>query len=68
VREEKPGRLRVLASVVRNMIWLSGEMLNVGDIAPGFEVLDHTGKTRRLSDYRGKTVILWFYPKAGTPG
>jgi peroxiredoxin Q/BCP len=43
-------------------------MLNVGDEAPDFTVHDHTGKTRRLSDYRGKTVVLWFYPKADTPG
>jgi peroxiredoxin Q/BCP len=45
-----------------------GEMLNVGDKAPGFAVLDHTGKERKLSDYKGKTVVLWFYPKADTPG
>ncbi len=43
-------------------------MLNPGDEAPDFTVLDHTGQTRRLSDYRGKTVVLWFYPKANTPG
>ena len=60
--------LRVLASVLRNMIWFKGEMLNVGDVAPDFAVPDHAGQTRRLSDYRGKTVVLWFYPKADTPG
>jgi len=43
-------------------------MLKVGDEAPEFEVQDHTGQTRRLSDYRGKNVVLWFYPKANTPG
>jgi len=43
-------------------------MLNVGDTAPEFAVLDHTGVLRRLSDYRGKNVVLWFYPKADTPG
>ena len=43
-------------------------MLNVGDEAPDFTVPDHTGKTQRLSDYLGKTVVLWFYPKADTPG
>ena len=45
-----------------------GEELKVGDKAPEFEVQDHTGQTRRLSDYRGKNVVLWFYPKASTPG
>ncbi len=43
-------------------------MLKVGDPAPDFEVKDNAGKTQRLSDYRGKNVILWFYPKADTPG
>ena len=43
-------------------------MLNAGDRAPAFSVQDHTGTTRRLSDYRGKNVVLWFYPKADTPG
>jgi thioredoxin-dependent peroxiredoxin len=43
-------------------------MLNVGDAAPEFAVSDHTGKTVRLSDLRGRRVVLWFYPKADTPG
>jgi thioredoxin-dependent peroxiredoxin len=43
-------------------------MLDVGDMAPDFTVKDHQGRIVRLSDYRGKNVILWFYPKADTPG
>ena len=43
-------------------------MLNVGDSAPAVSVQDHTGATRKLSDYTGRTVVLWFYPKADTPG
>lgn len=43
-------------------------MLKVGDVAPGFAVPDHKGQTRKLSDYRGRTVVVWFYPKADTPG
>ena len=43
-------------------------MLEVGDTAPDFSVKDHEGKVRSLKDYRGKTVVLWFYPKADTPG
>jgi peroxiredoxin Q/BCP len=43
-------------------------MLEVGASAPGFSVLDHTGKTVSLSALRGKKVVLWFYPKADTPG
>jgi peroxiredoxin Q/BCP len=43
-------------------------MLKVGDVAPDFTVQDHTGTTVKLKDLRGKTVVLWFYPKADTPG
>ena len=42
--------------------------LHAGDPAPDFKVLDHAGRTVQLSALRGKTVILWFYPKADTPG
>jgi cytochrome oxidase Cu insertion factor (SCO1/SenC/PrrC family) len=45
-----------------------GIMLNPGDKAPDFTGRDHNGNTVRLSDFKGKTVVLWFYPKADTPG
>lgn len=44
------------------------KVLKVGEAAPEFALPDHTGKIQRLSDYRGRTVVLWFYPKADTPG
>ncbi len=43
-------------------------MLEAGAEAPDFEVRDHTGKLIRLSQYLGKSVVLWFYAKADTPG
>ena len=43
-------------------------MLNPGDAAPDFTSHDHTGKTVKLSDFKGKPVVLWFFPKADTPG
>jgi thioredoxin-dependent peroxiredoxin len=43
-------------------------MLAVGDPAPDFDLQDHTGAQRRLAEYRGRHVVLWFYPKADTPG
>ena len=43
-------------------------MLNVGDPAPDFDAVDHQGNRVKLSDLRGKKVVLWFYPKADTPG
>ncbi len=43
-------------------------MLSVGDLAPPFSVSDHTGKNLTLESFLGKKVVLWFYPKADTPG
>ena len=43
-------------------------MLQPGQPAPDFDATDHLGYRVRLSDLRGKKVVLWFYPKADTPG
>lgn len=43
-------------------------MPNVGDLAPDFELLNQDGQPVRLSAFRGKKVILFAYPKAGTSG
>jgi len=43
-------------------------MLQVGTAAPAFELKDHLGRTVKLSDFEGQKVVLWFYPKADTPG
>lgn len=45
-----------------------GRMLQPGEQAPDFDVVDHNGNQVRLSDLRGQKVVLWFYPKADTPG
>jgi hypothetical protein len=39
-----------------------------GDVAPDFAVRDHGGRLVSLAALRGKNVVLWFYPKADTPG
>jgi peroxiredoxin Q/BCP len=39
-----------------------------GISAPDFILIDDTGATRRLSDYRGQNAVLYFYPKDDTPG
>ncbi len=39
-----------------------------GDPAPDFDALDQNGTRHRLADYRGKYVVLYFYPKDDTPG
>ena len=42
--------------------------LKPGDKAPEFEALNQKGETVRSSDFKGKKVLLFFYPKASTPG
>ena len=43
-------------------------MLNIGDKAPNFTLLDKNGNSVSLSDFLGKKVVLYFYPKDNTPG
>jgi peroxiredoxin Q/BCP len=43
-------------------------LLSVGDAAPAFSVLTHQGQELTLASLAGKKVLLWFYPKADTPG
>lgn len=43
-------------------------MLNIGDRAPSFTLKDKNGNDVRLSDFIGKRVVLYFYPKDNTPG
>lgn len=42
--------------------------LKAGDNAPNFEALDEQGNTIKLTDFTGKKLVLFFYPKASTPG
>ena len=42
--------------------------LSVGTVAPDFTTTNDEGKTVSLSDYKGKVVVLYFYPKDDTPG
>jgi len=43
-------------------------MLKIGAPAPAFRAKDNTGKERTLAEFKGKRVVLWFFPKADTPG
>ena len=47
---------------------MAKKALKIGDSAPGFEALSDSGKKIKLSDFRGKRVVLYFYPKDSTPG
>jgi len=43
-------------------------MLKVGEKAPDFSLSSDSGDTVSLKDFKGKTLILYFFPKADTPG
>ena len=43
-------------------------MLNVGDKAPDFLGVDESGKEQKVSDYIGRKLVVYFYPKDSTPG
>jgi len=44
------------------------KMLEAGSVAPSFSLKDQKGETVKLSDYKGQRVLIYFYPKADTPG
>ena len=58
----------MLRTFLRRVFRGRPKMLQAGSLAPDFRVLDHEGKERSLADFAGKRVVLWFYPKADTPG
>ena len=43
-------------------------MLNIGDKAPDFLGIDEQGKEQKVSDYAGRRLVVYFYPKDSTPG
>lgn len=43
-------------------------MLNVGEKAPDFSLPSHSGDEVSLKDFRGRTLVLYFFPRADTPG
>lgn len=53
------------------MTWLNlslADDLGVGDAAPAFRLMDQNGQTHTLEGYRGRWLVLYFYPKNDTPG
>jgi peroxiredoxin Q/BCP len=42
--------------------------LKPGDMAPDFELVDQNGKKVKLSGFKGRKLLIYFYPKANTPG
>ena len=63
-----PRAALVCAALVLSAPTLADESPAVGSRAPAFRLQDQTGKWHTLSDYRGRWVVLYFYPKDNTPG
>jgi peroxiredoxin Q/BCP len=63
-------RLRCALGVVLSVFTVAAaaQVSAVGTTAPEFSLPDQHGKLRQLSDWRGKWVVLYFYPKDDTPG
>jgi len=43
-------------------------MLSVGSSAPEFQLSDQNGNSVNITNFKGQKVLLWFYPRASTPG
>lgn len=62
------GAFLLLVAALWSPMGTAGEVPARGQAAPGFNLPDQNGKTHALQDYRGKWVVLYFYPKDDTPG
>jgi hypothetical protein len=61
-----PGFIR--HKVVQILTGKTAKPLGENSPAPDFELSDESGRIHRLQDYRGKSVVLWFFIRAQTPG
>lgn len=60
--------LFVLCALAATEVVAEEPEMNIGMVAPTFSLLDQNTKQRNLVDYRGRWVVLYFYPKDDTPG
>ncbi len=65
---EKKAVKKVPANKKESAAVIKGESLRIGDKAPTFTLKDQNGKDVSLSDYQGRNVVVYFYPRAMTPG
>jgi len=61
------GLIAAVALLVSQMA-RAGELPEVGEAAPDFNLLDQDGESHQLKDFAGKWLVLYFYPKDDTPG
>ena len=63
----------VVAAIAGLLLWRiiafsNSNLPKAGDTAPDFTLPDQNGKARGLAEFRGRWVVLYFFPKADTPG
>ncbi|NNM81321.1 MAG: peroxiredoxin [Burkholderiales bacterium] len=61
------GSLLLVSAFFWYQVNKTGDIPQPGQVAPGFDLPDQAGKMHKLSDYRGKWLVLYFYPKDDTP-
>ena len=60
--------MRIILIFLMFKMSLFSSTLKVGENAPSFILNDQDGKQHQLSDYKGKKLVIYFFPKAFTPG
>ena len=64
----RPGRAYADVTPIKSMQWKEPPVPNEGDKAPTFSTVDGAGEKVKLSGFKGKKLVLYFYPKDDTPG
>ena len=60
--------MRIILIFLMFKMSLFGSSLTLGENAPSFILNDQDGKQHQLSDYKGEKLVIYFFPKAFTPG
>lgn len=60
--------MRKISPLLLLNVFLFGANLDIGTAAPNFELKDQDGVIHKLNDYKGKKLVIYFFPKAETPG
>ena len=58
----------LLSVIILGFLWGKSMPITIGDPAPDFSLPDENGQMHSLSQYRGRKVVVYFYPKDNTPG
>ena len=60
--------MKNILTIILLQFSLFGATIEVGQLAPDFSLIDQDGNLHQLHDYIGKNLVIYFFPKADTPG